>query len=309
MSDSNLILFAYHSKDWKYGDDKNDLKGSSNEITASEYEADMKGRIFCPLCATPIFRSPSDDALSANNITAHFKHFPKTKYVESAACDWRSKSKSGLKYTNEEQVNQAIEDKQLTVVSSWAMSPPDSGNDIDEKGEYSKTAIESEDGQETEMPIGRHTEGSFMVPSVIHTVMALCRNFPENLIKGFYFPGSQYPQLLSDKLFNVKSIKADIPSSEALYFGKISGFRGLNKRNVIEIECSNSVLLKIYTHKGYDLRKNIDSKCIGRFILFSATLYWENQDYILATKINDWGCYSLLPQKYEKFLPTKRFSN
>lgn len=299
---NHRILYAYFSNVWKYGEhSKEQLKALSEEVTPEEFSELMKGNVFCPLCATPLSRTPSLDSVSSNNITAHFKHGSKKKYPSSNSCGWRVNAKPGLNYTNEESVVKAIENKELAIINAWKAFPPsDTDTDIDDSGEYNKTAIEDLDGPQTEVPIGRHNGASLHLPSNISTVMALCTNFPENLKRGFFFPNSQYPMLLSDQLYSTKKLTKDLPKKEALFFGKIIKFSHLNHRNVIEVESSNRAL-KVYSNKSFDLRKHISFSSRGRYLLFSAKIYLEG-DTIFACKLDNWGAYSLLPKKYEKYI-------
>jgi hypothetical protein len=296
------ILYAYFSDVWKYGEySQEQLKPLSQEVTPEEFSELMKGKVFCPVCATPLSRTPNVGSISKNNITAHFKHGSKVKYPESRSCGWRVDAKPGLNYTNEESAVKAIENKELAIISSWkALPPSDTYTDIDDSGEYNKTAIEDLAGPQTEVPIGRHNGSSLHLPSNISTVMALCTNFPENLKRGFFFPNSQYPMLLSDQLYSTKKLTEDIPKKETLFFGKIIGFRQISKRNVIEIESSEGVL-KIYSDKTFDSRKHISTSSIGSYLLFSAEIYLE-RGVFFACKLDFWGAYALLPKKYEKYI-------
>jgi hypothetical protein len=297
------IAYAFYSDDWKYGvDDKDKLEEVSIPIVPEEFSSEMKGKIFCPLCATPLSRSPSRESVTKNNITAHFKHGDKQKYLESIRCGWRTPSSQGYIYGNEEEARRAVENKDLTIVHDWAEFPPTTSNDIDDEGEYNRTAIEDMQGPETELAIGRHRGEKFKVPSRISSIMAVCREFPLNLRKGFYFPNSPYPMMLSDQLYSANSLSATLPQKETLFFGEIEAYGRLTYRNVIYLKSTNKVEVKIYTKPDYDERKGISGEAKSRFLLFSANLYNEGSEDIVACKVLKWGAYSLLPKKYEKYL-------
>jgi len=306
MEQKHRIVYGCYSDVWQYGQhDKEQLKALSVEVIPEEFSPQMKGKTFCPICATPLSRTPDADAISKNNITAHYKHGSKKKYPDSIKCEWRVNAKPGLNYESEEIAAKAIENKELAIIHSWKSTPPSGdGNDIDDTGEYDRTAIEDENGPNTEVPIARHNGKSFSLPSNISTVMALCMNFPANLSRGFYFPNSQYPMLLSDQLYSTSKLTDDLPKKETLFFGKIIGFRELSARNVIEVESSND-LVKIYTDKSYDERKHISKKSKGSYLLFSAKLYSES-DSVYACKVLNWGAYSVLPKKYDKYIEALR---
>ncbi|WP_462165477.1 hypothetical protein [Pseudoalteromonas sp. GB43] len=249
MEQKHRIVYGCYSDVWQYGQhDKEQLKALSVEVIPEEFSPQMKGKTFCPICATPLTRTPDADAISKNNITAHYKHGSKKKYPDSIKCEWRVNAKPGLNYESEEIAAKAIENKELAIIHSWKSTPPSGdGNDIDDTGEYDRTAIEDENGPNTEVPIARHNGKSFSLPSNISTVMALCMNFPANLSRGFYFPNSQYPMLLSDQLYSTSKLTDDLPKKETLFFGKIIGFRELSARNVIEarIQVRSAPLAKL----------------------------------------------------------------
>ena len=296
------IIYAYYSKIWKYREnDKKELERLSIEVIPEEFTEEMQRKIYCPICATPLSRTPALKNISKNNITAHFKHGSSEKYEESKNCKWRVHAPSGLNYKNEEEVKKAVESKELIIVSSWKSEPSSQNKDVGGNGDYTNTAIEDENGPETIVPIGRHNGSEYKLPSNVSTVMAFCKDFPQNLKKGFYFPNSQYSMLLSDQLYSSLKIKDNLPKRETLFFGKIVSFRRLNYRNVLTIK-SGVDEFKIYTNPGFDERKRVDNTARGRYLLFAARPYWELEGSIAACKVLQWGAYSLLPTKYDKYL-------
>lgn len=296
------IVFGYYSQTWKYQKNtKEQLSAMSIEVSPEEYSKEMRRRVYCPMCATPLTRTPADSNITTNSITAHFKHGSSKKYPESKNCDWRIKASEGLKYVNEEEVKKAIESKNLIIVSGWKQQPPTIGDELNENGEYTKTAIEDDSGPDTLIPIGRHNGKEYSAPSNISTVMALCKDFPSNLSKGFYFPNSRYPMLLSDQLYPTIKISDELPSKETLFFGVIIEYRHLNFRHVVEVR-SGKFKFKLYTKPEHDERKNLNATSVGRYILFSTKPYWESKQNIVASKLDDWGAYSILPRKYDSII-------
>lgn len=260
----------------------------------------MKNNIFCPVCKTPLSRSPEENNITTNSRTAHFKH---RGAYNKIPCALRTKAPKGFHYLNEEDAKKAIENEKLVIVSDWMSKPPTAEDDINSEGEFNQTAIEDKDGPETEVSIARHKGQNFTLPSKISSVTALCRNFDKNLYKGYHFPGSMYPTLLQDMLFNVNKIDRTIDESPRLFFGKITSFTQLDYRNVIAVKCENFRQFKVYTQPYNDIRKHISKSSVGRYVLFHAALTWEQTDTIPRCRVEKWGQYSLLPQKYEKFLP------
>jgi hypothetical protein len=283
------IAYAFYSETWRYKKHSpNQLEEYSSEVTPEEFSNEMRGKIFCPLCATPLYRSPSTTSITKNNRTAHFKHGNKSKYTESKTCGWRTFAGQGLKYDSEEETRQAIENKDLTIVSEWMDAPPsEQSRGDDDSAQYNSTAIEDEDGPETELAIGRRRGEKYKLPSKLSTVMAVCKEFPKNLRRGFYFPNSQFPMLLSDQLYSVENISDILPSKETLFFGEIKEYRRLDYRNIIFLKTELVDKFKIYTEPSFDKRKRIDEKSTGRYILFSAKLYKEKSK--VACKVLKWG--------------------
>ena len=300
MEESNhRIAYALHmERKWVYGkDDKDVLERKGIPVTPEEFDLSMKGKIFCPICTTPLSRSPDMTSVSTNSRTAHFKHKPTYSKVP---CRLKTKKKEGLSYKNEEEASKAIEDEALVIVSDWMSQPPSDDDDLDENGEFNQTAIEDEDGPDTEVVIGRHKGREFKLPSKISSVTALCRDFDKNLHRGYHFPDSKFPMLLFDMLFDTGRITENTDKKKRLFFGKIVGYRRLSKRNIIYIENEEFGEFKIYTWPRFDERKHIDGNSEGRYILFHSSLSWEGG--IPRCFVDNWGQYSLLPQKYEKHL-------
>ncbi|SIS42036.1 MAG: hypothetical protein C9355_06045 [Thalassolituus maritimus] len=300
MEESNhRIAYALHmKKKWIYGKDNEELLHENGiQVTPEEFDLSMKGMIFCPVCATPLSRSPDTSSVSTNSRTAHFKHKPTYSKI---SCRLKTKRMEGLSYKNEEEAFKSIEDQTLVIVSDWMAHPPSNHDDIDETGEFNQTAIEDANGPETEVAIGRHRGREFNLPSKISSVTALCKEFDKNLHKGYHLPDSQFPMLLSDMLFNINRITENTDSKNRLFFGKISGYKKLNKRNIIYIKIEGFNEFKLYSWPEFDKRKHINTNSIGRHILFHSSLEWEGN--IPRCFVNSWGQYSLLPQKYEKLL-------
>lgn len=298
------IAFGYHLRDWEYGiGSVSHLKEKANPITPEEYLPAMKGAIFCPECYTPLSRAPSEAELFTNRRTAHFRHQPLYKEVK---CSLRVARAVGLNYRSEEEAMQAVQREDLVLVSGWMDAPPELvKGDLDESSNFSQTQIEDPNGPPTEMPLGRHTGKKVFLPTRISSVLALCRNFDKNLFRAFYFPSSQYAMYLNDILLDISVINTPLADRENLFFGKIVGYRRLEFRNIIYVRTSCMAEVKIYTYPSYDERKRICLESIGKTILFYSKLENEGGETVLRCFMNKWGQYSLLPEQYEKFLPSR----
>jgi hypothetical protein len=296
---NHRIAYALHMESkWQYGkDNRITLEEKGLDVTPEDFDNSMKGKIFCPVCSTPLSRSPDQTAITSNSRTAHFKHKPTYSKVP---CRLKVNRKKGLSYNNEEEARKAIEDEALVVVSSWMINPPTVDDDTAGNGDFDHPAIEDVDGPETEVVIRRHKGKEFKLPSRVSSVSTVCKEFHKNIHRGYHFPGSKYPALLSDILFDTDRIDRDTNEKERLFFGKIVGYGKLKYRNVIRIQNDKFGIYKIYTWPHLDERKHISSKSDGRYILFHSSLGWEGDTP--KSFIDHWGQYSLLPEKYEKYL-------
>jgi hypothetical protein len=300
------IAFAYFLENWTFPTDSNDsLKENGEKITPEEYRSEMKGSVFCPECSTPLSRAPESAEVFANARTAHFRH--KGTYKE-VYCSLRVSRATGLQYHSEEEARRAIQNENLVLIGGWAENPPEIRDDDDTDLEFRQTQIVDPNGPMTEMPLGRHTGRTVLLPTKISSVLAICRNFDKNIHRAFYFPDSQYALHLRSILYDVtRLIDNEIPARGNLYFGKIVEFSKLSHRNIIYLKVENFTELKIYTYPRFDDRKKIDSNSLGRVLLFYGILSDEAEG-VPRCMTKTWGQYSLLPIQYEKFLPWHRTS-
>lgn len=281
---------------WRYGEHSGSLLiASSKEVTPEEYDQSMMGRLYCPECKTPINRSPRKTLVMSNSRTAHFRHLPSYSHV---LCNLRTSKPKGKRFINEEIVYQAEEKEDLVTVNSWAKEPP-LGDEFETRGEYGQTQIEDSKGEETEEPIGRHSGDSFDTPRNIETVAAICTNFDKNLNVGYFLPNSQHSGLLKDLLFDVSRLDEGCSRSARLFFGRIYDYRTLTNRNVIELIVRDDprLIFRLYTYPYNDERKRLDIDIRQRYIIFHSDFYHERNGF-LACKLDEWGQYSILPDKY-----------
>lgn len=94
----------------------------------------------------------------------------------------------------------------------------------------------------------------------------------------------------------------DPPTQSHLFFGRIRTLSRVNFRDKFTLVSDEDVQVKVYAWPTHNDRKHITRTSEGRVLLFYGELYREN-DGILACKVDDWGAYSLLPEKYEHCLP------
>ena len=293
MSSKQRIPAAYYSKQFSFGNSLGDLRTLSEEVTPREYDSYMKGLIYCPGCTVPLIRVPQEKEITSSNRAAHFKH---KRGFQDIRCGFRTNTPLGKKFSNEESIQKAIEDGELSIISEWIEEPPEIMEPA--KGSFDEAQIEDKAGPETEISIGRHDGQHFNVPSVLSSVFSLCRNFTINLPKYFYFPGNQHPVRLIDALISTTDFDKTLAERENLYYGEITGYLKLNYRNIIKVSCGDNTKINLFTHPENDTRRNIGKGDRGRWILFHGEVFYKNGQP--RAMMDRWGQYALLPEMYEE---------
>lgn len=105
-----------------------------------------------------------------------------------------------------------------------------------------------------------------------------------------------------DRLYDIALISESLPERSQLFFGRIRGVQRLSKRDKFTLISDEDKEVKVYTWPSDNDRKRILGRAEGRILLFFGKVYHESGS-VIACKIDDWGAYSLLPEKYERFLP------
>lgn len=296
----NNIKTALYLKGWDYdSQDKGILKKQARTILVTEFDISMKGHIFCPICMTPISRTPLEKDVTSNGRKATFKHL--SRYQE-VPCSLRTKRAEGLSYKTEEEAREAIDNKDLTIISGFLKETPSTDSLVDNV--YDQTAIEDEDGPTTEVAISRHRGESFNLPSKVTTVAGICRNFNENYYRYYLMPTFNQPLQLCSFLHNVRSIK-EVDPVPKLYWGiiKSSESRGNHDMSIrmTWMQCNGRI--KDFCLKDHDVlqkKHGINDDSEGRIVLFWGRIVESGIG--LAVKDLAWGEYALLPEKYNNIL-------
>ncbi|EHU1559715.1 hypothetical protein A1Z17_RS00625 [Acinetobacter baumannii] len=309
----NKIKLALYLNGWDYENGNTQtLKTHAQRITVKEFDISMKSNIFCPICFTPITRRPLDKDNSTNGRKACFSHIPTYSHIE---CPLRVPKAEGKLYNTEEEAKQAIDDKELVIISKFRSEPPEQNDSQAE--EYDQTPVEDSNGPLAEVPISRHTGEIFKLPSTSTSIRGLCRNFYENYNRYYLFPEYTSAILLSDLLVDIKKLsKKDIVKKienpdqlPMLYYGKIlsSYYISENNPNYIkftQLECAKSadfdfcIKAKGEYQERHGIKDNTESK--GRIVLCWGTVE-KNGDLGYAIR-PVWGEFALLPIQYEKVL-------
>lgn len=296
----NRIKHALHLADWKFQDgDKVQLRRDAEKMLIGEYEARMKGSIFCPECCANLFRSPEDKEFSSNGRAAYFAHSRGTE----TDCGLRTKRVDGKKYLTEEDAKRAIQNEELVVVEGFIKDKPVAPNKT--PAEYDSTQVEEIDGPVASVPISRHRGETFNLPSKFKTIRGICNKFDENIGRYFFMPNGQHAIQLQDLIKNIESV-TDEDAIPRIYYGKIarSFNAGKTPQNIrmTKLEYSNPNFADFYL-KVTDERqkgKGIDDNSTGRVVLMYGKVNQSGAG--LCIENIGWGEFALLPQQYESLI-------
>lgn len=297
----NRIRHALHLPGWVFNvGNESVLRSSGKPVLVSEYQGEMKGEIFCPECTCPLFRSPQEVESNRRGRNAFYAHGRNIK----TECGLRTKQAEGKKYITEEEAMQAVVDGKLVIVKGFLKEKPISPDK--EAKEYDQTTVEDEQGEVSEVAIGRHRGEKFNLPSNLTTVRGLCRNFDESLYKYYVFPEMQHAQLLADALRNVTTL-ASTTDSPVLGYGRIVSIwdPGRHPHNIrfiklaFEAKGGYGDFSIMISQREADLH-DLNTQSIGRFAIFYGTISVNGGG--LSVKNLGWGEVALLPTKYEKYL-------
>ena len=299
--ESNRIKFAYYLAGWVYGGDKAVLRASAKSVLTSEYQKEMKGWIFCPECSVPLFRSPEEGGKDTNGRAAYFAHSRKFR----VPCGLRVKKRDGLRFTDEEQAKQAVDDELLVVVKGFMKKKPVIPQLPGQQ--YNGLVIEDVDGELADVPIRRHNGEQIKLPSRITTVRGLCRQFDKNYYKYYFLPDAQFPQLLSDALSDVSNID-NVNEKSRLYYGRIKRVIPMGDGNPWNIQMTRLEYENDSGFQDFTLKMTIqDSQehgiteaTIGRIVMMYGPVSKSGSG--LAISDLGWGEFALLPAKYDAVL-------
>ncbi|QJQ93954.1 MULTISPECIES: hypothetical protein [Halomonadaceae] len=297
---ANQIEHAWYSPTWEY--DENDYQSLiENHIVISieQYSSEMHGFLFCPLCHTPLSKSPSEKMHFSNGRSAHFKHLPSFSHIR---CAHRSLRAQGLKFDSEEDARRAIDDEQLAVVHEFIKEKPVAIEN--EADPYDQSQVEDMDGPLANFPISRHRGEHFIVPTRIKTVHGICRRFDHNLERYYVLPGMTNPVQLRSLLRDASKIETTI-EIPALYYGVITNINSPFKRphNVAMIMVSYSgghADFCIKTTNASAKEHGIDNNSKGRYVMFFGPI--STNGVGLCFNNPGWGEYSILPEKYNHLI-------
>lgn len=298
------IRYALYLNGWSFEKGSPEkLKADALKIEPSEYQKNMEGNIFCPVCLTNLNRVPKDKDHFSNGREAYFGHLPTYTEID---CDLRSEKPEGKRYSSYEEAQKAIDDENLVIINGFITEKPQLPEEP--RGEYDETPVEDQTGPVSSVPISRHNGESFRLPSKISTVAGICRKFDENLYKYFFFSNQRHAIRLLDLLHNVEDIN-DEDDSPKLYYGRIMSTThlGENQRpdNIRMTYLKNNQSgVQDFCLKMKDMHQKshgITNNSVRRILMVYGKVSESGTG--LCFKGLGWGEFALLSQKYENLLP------
>ncbi|MGX9559466.1 hypothetical protein [Pseudomonas sp. CFBP 5750] len=299
---NNRIKFANYLAGWNFETgNKAVLRSTAKPVLTSEYEEEMKGKLFCPECCVELFISPGDGKNDTNGRPAYFAHTRKRRLP----CGLRVKKREGLHFTDEEEAKQAIDDGLLVVVKEFMRERPIAPQLPGQ--EYTGPVVEDINGELANIPIPRHNGGEINVPSRITTVRGLSRNFDKNYHKYYFLPGAQYAQLLSDALTDASMVEG-VNEAPKLYYGRIVKSFAMGEGKPWNMQMTEVEYRSASGYKDFYLKMSvrdsiehgIDKNAVGRVLLMYGSVV-ENGIGLALTDLG-WGEFALLPAKYDAVL-------
>lgn len=303
MTAKRKIAYAHYLPGWAHEGGNREVLKASRRVAPDEYEAEMVGSLFCPVCCTNVERTPKHKDLFTNKRDAFYRHLSRWQHV---GCVLRAKKPEGKRYDSQEDAKRAIDHDELTIVKGFIKSKPEV--ETLEGGDYDETPVEDLDGPLAEVSIGRHRGESFQLPSKITTVAGICRNFDVNKDKYFVMPEAQHAVQLANLLTNVTELKRDILDTEQsprLYFGRIRSSWNAGKYSystrMTRIECDPSIGdFTVKLQDGFCKEKGIDDDSAGRIVMFYGVITTNGGG--LAVDRLSWGEIAVLPKHHNDLL-------
>lgn len=305
---ANRIPFAWLLEDWNHEKrDVADLRNRGASIPPDEYLPEMKGKVFCPACFMPLFRSPSKKSTFSDKSPARYNHYHAFSDIK---CHLKAPKAETVTFASEEIARQAIDSEDLAVIHSFRAELPEAAKN--QAGTHGISYHEDVDGPFVSYPVGRHKGELFSLPTKVATVSRICSRFDKNLYKYYLFPGRADPISLASELVDIRTVKqeSDIPR---LYFGKVVRMDDMGKSSDTNLRMtyfwhSDDVVdfcLKAPIGQQNEKGINLDAK--GRYILFWGVI--TKNGVGLCINRPKWGEYALLPGMYESLLPFSNGSN
>lgn len=300
---NHRIKHSLYLNPWNYRDgDKNHLRQTAVRVLTNEYTEEMEGHIFCPECCVSLYRSPKQGQYDRKGRPAFYAH---TK-DPAPYCSLRVKQSIGKKYENEEQASKAIENEDLLIVQGFMQEspiPPDSEGSI----EYRGGAVEDQEGELTEIAIGRHDGEMFKLPSRITTIRGLCRNFDKNYYRYIVLPNQNSASLLGNQIINIQTVTEPCDTPK-LYFAKIINSHvpaprpSPNNIRMTRLEFPRNYYVDFHlkTINSLAQEHGINDQTKNRIVLMYGKVTVSGIG--LCIENLDWGELSLLPEKYEYLL-------
>jgi len=295
---------ALYLSGWQEGGDEEVLKSKAEIIyPLANYMPKMKGHLFCPMCKMRVMRKPQLKDKTSKGVDSHFAHF--SRGASKLNCDWRSTKIEGKKYASVEEAHRAVENGGLIIIAGFQKNKPEGVEKT--YGNTKQAVMDGMPGPDAQLAITRKIGEVVTLPSIMTSVLSLCRNFKENLTRHIVLPGESEAYPLIDLLHDAMEV-VEADGKPRLYYAKILNFWPKVPGNSTS---QRSVMLKESYNLDFELcdtwqnlqDKSINESAKGRVVLAYgvATGYGK-----LRIEQPGWGEYALLPEEYTELLYPKK---
>lgn len=292
-----MIRYVLYHPTWKIEDGFAALIKGSQHISIEEYDEQMKGKIFCPKCKNPTFKTPTKTIFDRKGR----RFFSHNKGDDE--CEWRIAKVIPFYFNTEEDVDKAIADRDLVVIQDFMSTPPENlpnGRAVF----YNEVPLDRE-GDHMERPLARHVNPGRAWPTTISTVRSIARGFDRNLSRYYSFPENPEPVQLRESLHNILDIPEE-PERERkrLYYGRIEVI--VRNPNIVMIwlnyprNKNGHADFCIKTTHPLIAEYGINDDHVGRYLLFYGKI--QNNGVGLCVFKPTYGEIAVLPQNYNEII-------
>lgn len=292
-----MINYVLFNRGWADIADANERVLTSQRIEIENYDEEMRGHIYCPMCKQAAFRTPKHTLIDRKG-RRYFSHTQAT----DIPCKWRTQQVIPVPFNREEDVERAIANEDLVVIHSFMQEPPEHmpGGPQNFYDEVPADLV----GELSARPLARHRNGERAWPTKITTVKSIARTFDRNLDRYYSFPNNPTPTRLAESIQYVGSIE-DEPDlgRHRLFLGKINSiYRGPYARSICYIYFQyprnrhGVVDFSIKTPRWLLDTYEITTANVGQYLLVYGPL--EKNGVGLSVRDPAYGEVALIPPAY-----------
>ncbi|NJM68470.1 MAG: hypothetical protein HC851_23810 [Acaryochloris sp. RU_4_1] len=290
-------------------------EGTPTSLEEYDWKIGDRKKYFCPRCGYPCRRHPRKRNRTKVGTLLDFRHFPKRKWRE---CRFRTKKSEGKKYLTESQRRQAQEDGRLTVIEKWLSEPNDREVDsLDNSSGQYRGVNESDDGSETDRPIGRYKYGIAQYPRVIETVQFICDYTDQFLYQDIQLPdrNANEHEIFTDVFIHASHIQTYHRRKSFLYWGRIERVCDVEGHLCICFGYQDHCLYLAIPHRFASRRGWTEQSILNRYVVAAGYLQPTPKFQAMEDSLDnlhrqcwkvvsdDWGAVGLIKEDLVRLLP------